>query len=85
MTVDPYSGFTQPMVEARYEQYVRDHHGDVTDLPRLCEVMWNSGAAEAVRDMVEFSDVPGMVDRVQQRVRHLHDLLEVITRKASDD
>jgi hypothetical protein len=81
MSVDPYGGFRMPTVEKRYQRYVEDHHGDVTDLPNLCEVMWLAGAQDAIQASVEFADIGPNIERVQQKIRRIHDMLEVIRRR----
>lgn len=69
------SGFTRPQVEARYEQYVRDHFGDI-DIPSLCEVMWSAGGREMKDTLVEFSDILPMLRDMKRRFTHLETVMQ---------
>ncbi len=79
MTADPLTtGFTQPQVERRYIQYLEDNHGDLSDLPRLCEVMANFGARCAMENMVIFSDIMPQLSRIEKQIRYIRSMLDTV-------
>ncbi len=69
------SRFRQPEVERRFQQYMEDHGGDVTDLPRICEVFWNAGGRSAIAAMAEMSDILPLLGRIESRLVKLRSLM----------
>ena len=76
MTATVGTGFTNPLVERRYRQYIEDNHGDVSDLPHLLEVIFNAGMRQGATAMVVVSDVVPTITRAQGRVMDLNQRLE---------
>ncbi len=68
-------GWTLPYVQQRYEQFAKEHHGEI-DIARLCEVMYCAGGRSAVQAMTEVSDISSWLARIESRVARLHQLLE---------
>lgn len=60
----------------RYERYVREHHGDVSDILHLCEVMFNSGERNMAEVMREFSGVLPQIWRLITTLTHVAEIIE---------
>lgn len=69
------TGWDSEIAHKRYLKYVADQHGDVTDLPRLCSVMFNAGGREALAASVEFGDIMPTLRRIEARTQALLRLL----------
>jgi hypothetical protein len=76
-------GFTRSEVQARYERYAREHHGEL-DIPNLCETMVTYGERRAIAAMTEFSDILPRISRIEQRVAAIRALLLEILADAED-
>ena len=76
-------GFTRAEVQARYERYAREHHGEI-DMPGLCETMWNAGERHAIQAMTEFSDILPRISHIEVRVHAIRRLLLSILSEAED-
>lgn len=77
-------GFTRPQVEARYEQYVREHFGEI-DIPSLCEVMWSAGGREMKDALVEFSNMLPMLRDFEKRCARLETVLRGVLELGHDE
>jgi hypothetical protein len=77
-------GFTRAQVGARYEQYVREHFGEL-DIPSLCEVMWSSGGREMKDALVEFSDMLPMLRDFEKRCARLEAVLRGVLELGHDE
>jgi hypothetical protein len=77
-------GFTRAQVAARYEQYVREHFGEL-DIPSLCEVMWSAGGREMKDTMVEFSDMLPMLRDFEKRCARLEAVLRGVLELGHDE
>jgi hypothetical protein len=78
-------GFMQPEVERRYAQYMADMHGDVSDLPRLCEVMWNAGGRHALMASREVADIVPLLGQLERRTARLRAIFESFADNAEVD
>lgn len=64
-------------VAAAYRQYLEQHHGDLSDPESLAEVMFNAGSRNMADVMVAFSGIVPQLQRIEDRVRMLRELLEI--------
>lgn len=69
------SGWTNLAVQKRYEQYARDHHGEI-DMANLCETMANWGANRMFQSMVTFSDIGPQLGRLEHRLAEMRAVVE---------
>lgn len=76
LVAEPLQGFTDQGVAKRYQQFVEDNHGDVTDIPRLCEIMANFGGRRMLQAMTVTSDVIPQLSRIEQRIVQLRALIQ---------
>ena len=65
-----------PPVRARVNQYLVDQHGDLSDVFRMCEVMFNAGYRLAIANSVEFQDIPQKLMRIEERSVALRTMIE---------
>ncbi len=77
-------GFTRAQVAARYEQYVREHFGEI-NIPSLCEVMWSAGGREMKDALVEFSDMLPMLRDFEKRCARLEAVLRGVLDLGHDE
>lgn len=69
-------GFTQEAVRQRFNQYMADNHGDLTDIPRLCEVMYSAGGRAAIAASTEVSDLVPLLQKIERRTARLRAIFE---------
>lgn len=68
-----------PEVQAALRRYSEAHFGDLSDIERFAEYLYNAGWRDAVTAMVVFQDLPGQISRIENRV---HTLGEQVRRHA---
>ena len=69
------SGWTNPVVQARYEAYLRDHYGEL-DIPNLCETIAQWSSNRTVEALVTFSDIGPQLGRLEMRLNAMHRLVD---------
>jgi len=71
-----------PEVRVALRRYSEMTFGDLSDVDRLAEYLYNAGWREAVGAMVQFQDLPGQIRRIEAR---LHELGELVQRHGVQD
>ena len=72
------SGWTNPVVHARFDAYIREHPGDL-DLANLCETIAQWASNRTVEALVTFSDIGPQLGRLEMRLGAMYRLVETLS------
>ena len=64
-------------------RYTEQQHGDLTDIPRLAQTMFNAGYRNSVADMVRFQGLSERIGRVERDAQEVRLILERIAENES--
>jgi hypothetical protein len=65
-----------PECRRAYDRYVQAQWGDVTDVERLAETMFNAGGRTAVEAMVTFNNLIPRFDALELQIKRIRNVLE---------
>jgi hypothetical protein len=66
----------RPEVQAAYDRYAREHNGDLSNIPELCEYFVNVGFRMCLESMNVFNDLPGQLARVERQVQRIREVVD---------
>lgn len=56
--------------------YAESHHGDLSDIAEIAQVMYGAGFRDSINHMVKFQDLPEQMRRIEQYVSRVCHIFE---------
>lgn len=65
-----------PAAQAALDRYTQRQYGDLSDISHLADTMYRAGWQACFTEMITFQDFPAMIRRIEDRVRHIGDMVD---------